>query len=604
MESLRLLNKIPAVMRSTGWKYLVDSLDVELQSVLSAIAEKKNMYDVENLDYLSILNLCNQLRIFISSVVYSPDKEDLTVLSDDPERLAFIRREVLTTPFKIAYKSTPIFYMSLYKAISRNGQLFIYGVTPSNNIVRVGANPIPLLGTANPSLPFFFSSDGNYSGSSSAYVKLDSGRSLDGGWKLDQQTSFLSTNHFGIEILLDRLINKITATSSQSMLLSNGFFKFIGDNVDHYRRVREVPHVGAQFGMLLDPSGYIDSPSSPRSYTIPTLNANAICCQPAVLPTLSSARISKIQFGVGSQVGLRSHLVGSGIVPTALQLPIDTISVIPEEVLQSSGWIMAAASYNGRSIGRILLNDASGSHAGGTGATDGINHLFTGTLSYAPIRPRSIQIEVTHQTVTRIISDDGSGKLYGDGGAGTIDYATGVFSLDTTFHFAASDVAQTVTAPGTTSINATLPFDAGSSIDAGSLWVTYIIGGRTYLVHDDGANGLYLADGLNPHIISGSINYTSGALLIVFNTQLDYSASGIPVMANYTFLRSYTPDISSSIIADSYITNQGDPPLITEAGVFLDDGTMLAYMTFPPVEMDTIDYHLSVHFYMSQNNFA
>lgn len=84
----------------------------------------------------------------------------------------------------------------------------------------------------------------------------------------------------------------------------------------------------------------------------------------------------------------------------------------------------AAMSYgDGRQIGAL---------GGGTGAIDGVNKTFTGTLS--PL-PTTALLEVrstidTGATLSETFTDDGTGTLTGsNGGTGTVNYATGAISV-------------------------------------------------------------------------------------------------------------------------------------------------------------------------------
>lgn len=62
------------------------------------------------------------------------------------------------------------------------------------------------------------------------------------------------------------------------------------------------------------------------------------------------------------------------------------------------------------------------------GTGDGIATAFTGSLSFTPVRPGTVQIVAGAQTVT----DDGNGNIVGDIGVGTntINYATGAYNFD------------------------------------------------------------------------------------------------------------------------------------------------------------------------------
>lgn len=88
---------------------------------------------------------------------------------------------------------------------------------------------------------------------------------------------------------------------------------------------------------------------------------------------------------------------------------------------------------------------------------DGSTVNFTGNLSHTPIVPGTVSITSSDGSSDLVITDDGSGNLVGDVGAGTntINYATGAFDVDFSAAPSASDV-----------VNAEYSVDSESSEEA------------------------------------------------------------------------------------------------------------------------------------------
>ena len=139
----------------------------------------------------------------------------------------------------------------------------------------------------------------------------------------------------------------------------------------------------------------------------------------------------------------------------------------------------------------------------------------------------------------------------------------------------------------------------------GSVWISYQIGHRLYVLNDDGAGGFITSDGLNPYFTGGSINYLTGEVVLDFSVALDYDATtgmGTKVTARYSFIRTLTPDNNTKITVNYYFTYTAIS--ITEAGLFDVNDNLIAYMTFPPVEFLSADFHLNVHFFLKKSLFT
>ena len=463
MEALRLEKKIPPSLRGGLWSYLIDAVDIEIQNFRTLVEKKLGLFIIEDMTYEDMIRTSKQLGVSFSVTVYGPTLDNALVSSDDPTFLAFLRREVEAIPFKIANKATVPLYESFYKSLSRDGQVFIYYYkSSSGGIVRSAKNPlVSLVGSVDPRLPYRYDSDQNYSGEVSNELQLDTGLDLDtlsSGkyWTLDTVTLQTSTCHIGIEIIIDRLVTKITSDSSgtpvsTTFLLTNGFFDFIQKNFNFTRRVTEVPHVGAQLCILMDTSHTIDTVLMPRAHTVPTLSLDALTTPAfdtllATYPDNNAAlQLYKIGFGVGAHA-LPSQASPAVPLPTALQEHVASSYILFDEKYENSDWISVSGQYQGQEINDFLLHDVNGYQLGnvGSGAVDGVNHAFTGTLLFTPIKKGQLSFYFMHAALQYEITDDGKGNLIitddsgNSGVVGSLSYTAGTYAFDTTFLFTES----------------------------------------------------------------------------------------------------------------------------------------------------------------------
>ena len=88
-------------------------------------------------------------------------------------------------------------------------------------------------------------------------------------------------------------------------------------------------------------------------------------------------------------------------------------------------------NFTGKVVKNELISNATGS-------------FTTGTLAYIPVLPGSVTVVGTESGVASVFTDDGAGNLVTTAGAsaGTIDYATGSFTLSSALTLAAGDTVK------------------------------------------------------------------------------------------------------------------------------------------------------------------
>lgn len=220
---------------------------------------------------------------------------------------------------------------------------------------------------------------------------------------------------------------------------------------------------------------------------------------------------------------------------------------------------------------------------------DGTNN-FSGTLNYFPVEPKIIKIEYTSGFATYEVEDlKGTGQLEGAGAEGTIDYETGDWTLDT--QVIKTAVNELVYSGSILNLN---EFLDNPPLIAGTLRVKYRVGGTLYVAVDDG-----LGNVSGTYITTGTINYTTGQLIITFSTTTDVGES---INADYSYTKTTTPDLGTDIIVTVYSIpgNQAD---ITEAGLIDEYGDLVAYMSFPPLRFGSRKFHGSFQFFIKKGTF-
>lgn len=106
----------------------------------------------------------------------------------------------------------------------------------------------------------------------------------------------------------------------------------------------------------------------------------------------------------------------------------------------AKGTILASPFVNAQGIdpnftGRVVKNELVSDTAGS---------FTTGTIAYIPVLPGSVTVVGTESGVASVFTDDGAGNLVTTAGAaaGTIDYATGSFTLTSALTIAAGDTVK------------------------------------------------------------------------------------------------------------------------------------------------------------------
>ena len=592
-----MLKRVPAALRNPFWAEFIETIEEEFLRLKAAIEIKNTLYDIQTADYTRLLELSALLGVLFNAGV--------------DESIEFLRREVEAIPFKILNKSTIKLYKSFFKALNRDGEIFIYFFkTSSAALVRNSKNILVGIATHDPLLPYKHESTGEFTGFVEDAVRLDQSpiQILDiedeegNVWTLDTVDTEISTNHIALEYFIDRIITKDVQDENgnfvpKEFLMTWEFMDFITVNTEFSRRAKEVPHVGSQLAAITDNSGYFNPVDD--DYTMPAIKMKTVT-NPVVVNQLSSVfDTTFVEFGIGVNENLPSKF-GGGQFPDRLNLRVARNFILADEKWETADWFAVSAEYKGQEINTFVVHDSTGylldNDPDAFGFVDGVNNDFSGTLPFAPLQKRNIRFDYTTNDLNVFFIDDGNGNLIGDTVYGTIDYNTGKYEFSSDIDFRDSEILF-VGDGTTTSVNITLASEKTpilSSIANPRVSLRYNLENRWFLIFDDG-DGNFIAD----NIVSGTIDYITGEIDLEFENPL---TEGEELVLNFQYNKISTPDEGTSILSNFYFTIQRIE--ITEAALYDNENRILAYATFPPIEFNTSDHHVNFDFIINKNRFV
>lgn len=235
-------------------------------------------------------------------------------------------------------------------------------------------------------------------------------------------------------------------------------------------------------------------------------------------------------------------------------------------------WNYAESIYPANSVNKEII-----------GVGDGITSNFSGVLNFNNIQPNTFETSYFSFPSVYTIIDDGNGKLKGDAASGTINYETGEYSITTKL---LKKVSQEILIEDTPQ-NTMEVYTQNLNIYPETLTINYWVNDVNFSTTDDG-NGEFNGTGIS----SGTINYTTGYINIVFTDETDSLKN---IYCSYDYVADSTPDVDINMEVKYKLKELLE---ITEAGVFDNDDNMIIYSTFPPTEFENIYNHLGVQFFV------
>lgn len=300
---IELYKKIPVALRNTFWKSFMSAVEEEIQDMRKVFDQKRYMNSVlksERVDLYDFSRVVFRIPFGKFSNLENSLRLKYGFTDTDIENL--LRRELQKIPFQTTNKGSAEIYPSIFNLyrFSFPFQISLYNVVTTEIDPITGGNLIkrdlrPLLEGAQDFREPYSLVDGNgneigdtfgvlgiYGYTPHILQKINEGNlgehykavhpSLDMEedytlddpsspvTMLDTQSSLFSmgTKHIALEVVAT---NKYWKEGGY-VLFPYDIFQYIKENVMYYKRATEVPHIGIQYSVLIDNTGYWDLHSS------------------------------------------------------------------------------------------------------------------------------------------------------------------------------------------------------------------------------------------------------------------------------------------------------------------------------------------------------
>lgn len=651
---LGLEKKIPISLRNDFWIAIMKAIEDEIISMKEEIDKKKVLYTPSMVDMHRLKEL--------GDLIYELDYNYLTVLEQSiqilygftpDEVFNFLKSELLKVPFQVQNKALLPVYKSFFSFIkySFNYRISVYQTTQQydlfSGLTLIKRDLVPSIitnieksfetfgfvddngtilsddlysfGFNNPYSSYYVQNVTNdFIGNVPILPTLDSeeNHTLDGLLTtLDLRPIDLKnfTKHISFEIVIDQIIKRNDPDGIvRDYLYPSDAAIYIEAQIRLYKKLVEVPHIGAQLTFFIDNTGYTNFLISKLS----DLNAEAVL-NPNVLAEgiFDPAQISFIKFGLGS-LPLPEYTEEAPIVhPTDLALPIYTKIPLNEERYSSSEFMGTIGEYIGQAVGGFIIFDvATYSPVFGIGITSFTNLLLLDEM-ITPIKPNTLKMaiiefdasnQINLESIIRI-TDDGKGHLISDDCTGVINYSTGRFNLNTAFEkskteefsfegtsliqYAIEDII-----PNSYNLALNVVIGTETVVENGETITKKIT--KTYFMKDDGIGNLvpvFEAEDLSLLISSSTITYTGDSKI-----SIEFISSVELLDCIATFKYQYETVLTPNhrlYLHEVYTDNLVQ---IREAGLFVRTAAnptvdqLLTYLTFPAIEFASNRFHLNL----------
>lgn len=572
---MNLQKLLPVSLQDDFWKQFVEVMQEEIENFLTDQVKKK----IDTMDVAALTDRGDsaQLLELAKMFGYTPDLS----LKDE---IGFIASEIQSIPFRVNQRSTPSSYKYIYNTIPWTGTVSLMYwngtelIPTMNTSIAIESSPrgepVMLPGSTVAS---FLEQELTIDFSPTLYLDSD-----EFPWALDQEFSRVTTSHLALMLIAETMVQD---GGGRDLLVTEEYLEYILNAANLNRKVTDTPHPMLQVSALMDSSG------TPEAVAALGMNS-------AVAPSFDyvGADFAEMVVGVGT------HDLSGGF-PSNVQDRIYTVPIGFDDrtTILDAGkeWSAVAKSIPGNTVNKEVI---------GTG--DGATATFAGVTQHAPLIPGKVKIDYISAPNPYTVTDDKTGNLVGDKAVGTINYATGEFSITTTKSTTISETLHSGTElstgtelEGVSQLNVSL---ANTPITPGSFQVSFSMGdgNNFYVLSDDGAGVIGAgSEGLSD-VTPSTINYVSGVVELHFATSGDpdrKTDTGRDVSCQYTFTSSSTVDDGQDLIA-SYETESNLE--ITEAGLLDSDGNLVAYSTFAPVQLGATAYYLYMNFLIRQDTFG
>lgn len=379
LETVYMQKRLPVIMQSNDfWTQFAESCNTEISEVINTIKDKSELFVIEKMEYDRLLEIVNLINLPFDASI------DSTV--------EFLRREIFAVRFKLQYKSTAILYKSLYKALDRTGQIYVYyynGV----NIIRSSKSILYNDATIDRNSPWTHLSEENFTGFLEEDLLLDDDQVLDLGWSLDTKISKTNTKHFSIEYTIDELLEN---SEGKKYTILNNYLNYLYSSANIFKRVVEVSHVGLQINAITDNSQNVNEITSIETKCLVTSNFN------------QSSFIAQVKY---MKFGINKHTDIDTTEPTDVGTCVAKLELDNDQIYSTTDYVSCVHEYPSQFIQEEFAS------------------LSLITLTYPEIRKKSITLKLTYKFIDYEISESNDKFVYifpdNESIEGTINYTTG-----------------------------------------------------------------------------------------------------------------------------------------------------------------------------------
>lgn len=262
-----------------------------------------------------------------------------------------------------------------------------------------------------------------------------------------------------------------------------------------------------------------------------------------------------------------------------LSSPIFRQEIDGGQIWEDSNWFLIDGIIEGNSVKyeyQFTKEDGTETYMATTNITNLIPNYFA--LTYE--REDGTLEEVN-------IFDDGNGSFEDDFITGTINYNTG--ELEVTFYHDYSVNGEVLVDGGDVSSLSVALANTDLLEEANTHFIYYFFGGTQYVGEIDALGNI-----TGTNISSGTVNFEDGTVTITFTGTVD----AIDITMNYIYRK--TPTLSGSRKVYTQYKSY-DSIEITELGLMDENENLIAYSTFPPVQLANYRNHLSSLFLINKN---
>ena len=516
-----LTKLLPKSIRNPFWSDIADVMSQEYTYIRENIDTFKLVYDLDYQisiaegtgDYSGLLMLATMLGFTID-----------TSLEPTPEEIG---RLIDAIPYLVKNKTKLIIYNLFFKEANQEGAVFICYWNGSKLIRAVSDYVTDLdakriahtLGIYNlsPNLDYkLFLLGDNYLDATTPLVLDDANV-----WYLDQDFQKVTTKHLAFEFNIGTyrgLTSNLIVENSREFIMTKKYMDYLRNSMDYNRKLIEFPHIGIQFSLIADESGYCDSLDPGSIYTFPTLKTNCAV-------NYHYAEGFNIFNGMYIVLGTGTHIIptvasGTPLHIESLQNEVARVAINIEEIndFADMKWLSIGTLVNANKVTEII-----------SGQTDGVKTEFTGTLSYPEIYHNTLRFKFINNLKEKIVTDQYQSAIgFYEEVALQIEQQSDLYAMDSI-----SSVTYTL---------------SKSNVQSNSTILAFYYNDELIQVQE--SNGIFE----NQYITSGSIDVTTGSISIIFSITTDALKE---VRFNYSYEITNSVILTKSAYAEvDYLTGE------------------------------------------------